>query len=134
VHRNIFCINHNALAYRKICRCVNGRHDIQHNDIQDNDTPHTNKKRDTRHNDIQHYVMSLETVMLRVANKPFYAECRSAECRGAVYMWLYNKLITSLRSMHHTGSCFIKNFMYVALRPVQTEANGTICCTLNHKK
>ncbi len=84
-----FFINHNALDYSKICRCVNGRHDTQHNDIQYNDTPHTNKKRDTRHNDIQYYVMSLEIVMLTVANKPFcaechYAECRYAECRGAV--------------------------------------------------
>jgi hypothetical protein len=27
--------------------------------------------------------MTLETVMLSIANKPFCAECRYAECRGA---------------------------------------------------
>jgi hypothetical protein len=65
------------------------RHNIQHNDTQHNglncdtcinDTQHNTKNRDNQHNDTADTPME-SVVMLCVA----YAECRYAECRGAIY-------------------------------------------------
>ncbi len=75
------------------------RHDIQHNDIQNNNTQHNDiKHKNNQHNAIQHKNAALSTTTLRIMTLNSYpechyadcchAECRYAECHGAVHGYL----------------------------------------------
>ncbi len=56
-----------------------GRHDIEYNDTQHNDSQHTGQN--------CHPQTSVFTVLLSATSFSHQAECRFAECRGAIWVF-----------------------------------------------